>query len=240
VPDEPKEAVSLSDHEKELRDALLPTPGYQAADWATSNLASVLHLAGEAKWGATQDEARARAIMLLAVRLLRFSRATMAVASAGWEIEARGMLRQVIEAHARLHQVDGDKTDATALRWLEGKPVTGIAAAIRAAAPDLDPDAAKSMYRALSQDAHADVGAVLRTLATVDEDLQAQINWGPGRTDDTRLTLLVCATFTAEAATAVAGEAGVEHPHRDELASYLRRVGDALAPSLGDKSAWPV
>jgi hypothetical protein len=112
----------------------------------------VLHLAGEAKWGATQDEARARAIILLAVRLLRFSRATMAVASAGWEIEARGMLRQVIEAHARLYQVGGDKTDATALRWLEGKPVTGIAAAIRAAAPDLDPDAAKSMYRALSQE----------------------------------------------------------------------------------------
>jgi hypothetical protein len=228
-PDEPKQAVSLSEHEGALRDALMSTPGYTAADWATSNLASIIHLAGEGQWGAQQHEARARAIMLLAVRLLRFSRATMAVAAAGWEIEARGMVRQVIEAHARLRQVAGDDTDATARQWLEGKPPTGIGAAIRAAAPDLDPDAAKGMYRALSQDAHADVAAITRTLTTVDDDLRAEIAWGPQRTDDTRLTLLICATFTAESATEVAVEASVEHPNREELMSYLQRVSGALA-----------
>jgi hypothetical protein len=236
-PDESKEAVSLSGHESELRNTLVSTPGYTAADWATSNLASVIHLAGEAGWGAQQHEARARAIMLLAVRLLRFSRASMAVAAAGWEIEARGLVRQVIEAHARLRQVAGDNTDATARQWLEGKPPTGIGAAIRAAAPDLDPCAARDMYRALSQDAHADVAAIMRTLTEVDDDLRAEITWGPQRTDDTRLTLLTCATFTAEAATEIAVEARVEHPNRDELMSYLQRVSGALARVIeGDVS----
>jgi hypothetical protein len=239
LPDEPKQAVSLSEHERELRDALVPTPGYTAADWATSNLASVIHLAGEAGWGAQQHEARARAIMLLAVRLLRFSRATMAIAGAGWEIEARGMVRQVIEAHARLRQVSGDDTDATARQWLEGKPPTGIGAAIRVAAPDLDPRAAKDMYRALSQDAHADVAAITRTLTTVDDDLRAEIAWGPQRTDDTRLTLLTCATFTAEAATEIAGEARVDHPNRGELMSYLQRVSGALVRVLEDDASPP-
>jgi hypothetical protein len=229
APEEPKRVVSLSEHESELRDALVSTPGYTAADWATSNLASVIHLAGEAQWGAQQHEARARALILLAVRLLRFSRATMAVAAAGWEIEARGMVRQVIEAHARMQQVAGDDTDATARQWLEGKPTTGIGAAVREAAPDLDPAAAKSMYSALSQDAHADVGAIMRTLTTVDDDLRAKIAWGPQRTDDARLTLLICATFTAEAATEIAVEARVDHPNRVELMSYLQRVSGALA-----------
>lgn len=236
-PDEPEEAVSLSGHESELRSTLVSTPGYTAADWATSNLASVIHLAGQAEWGAKQHEARARAIMLLAVRLLRFSRATMAISAAGWEIEARGMVRQVIEAHARLLQVAGDDSDATARQWLEGKPPTGIGAAIRAAAPELDPHAAKGMYRALSQDAHADVAAIIRTLTTVDDDLRAGIVWGPQRTEDTRLTLLICATFTAEAATKVAVEARVEHPARDDLMRYLQRVSGALARVIeGDAS----
>jgi hypothetical protein len=37
------------------------------------------------------------------------------------------------------------------------------------------------------------------------DDLRAEIAWEPQCTDDTRLTLLTCATFTAEAATEVAG-----------------------------------
>jgi hypothetical protein len=69
-----------------------------------------------------------------------------------------------------------------------------------------------------------DVGGIMRR-AMVDDDLRASITWGPDHTEDTRLFLLVCGSFAAEAATRLAVEADVEHPNRDALSTYLHAVG---------------
>jgi len=142
--------------------------------------------------------------------------------------------RQVVEINARLCEVAADESPETARLYLAGKPRTSIGAAIRAVTPDVDPASAKALYRGLSQDAHADVGAITRR-ATVDDQRRALITWGPEHTDDTRLFLLVCASLAAEAATRLAVEADVEHPNRDALSTYLQAVEQEVAAARG----WP-
>jgi hypothetical protein len=101
------------------------------------------------------------------------------------------------------------------------EPKRNITEAIQASAPDIDPELARHLYGGLSQDSHADVGGITRSLTTVDEDLHGVVTWGPHRTDDTRRSLLLCAVFAAEVATLLAVEAGVDHASRDALARYL-------------------
>jgi len=228
---EEHEEVSLSEHENELREGIVEEPTYVAADWATSNLASVVRNAGQAGWAAGIEEQRGRAILMLSIRLLRAARAAMAVASVGWEVEARGVFRQVLEAHARLLEVTEDESDEAARRWLSGKPETSIGAAIRAAWPDIDSKEVGKLHRRLSQDAHADVGSIVRSLMTVDGELQGAVTWGPQRTEDTARSLLFCATVVAEAATRVAVEAGVEHPNREALNRRLESLRPVLVGS---------
>jgi hypothetical protein len=218
----------VSEHENELRAAFADIPERDAADWASSNLAVVIHRAGAVGWATAAEQHRQRATVMLAVRLFRAIRAAMAVLGAGYEVEARAMVRLVLETRARLLEVAGDQSHETGRRWLNGKPKTNISAAVRASAPELDAAAAQRLYGGLSQDAHADVGGIMRSLATVDEDLRAEITWGPRRTVDTHLSLLLCATFAAEAATLLALEAEVEHPHREALSRYLEQTESAL------------
>jgi hypothetical protein len=219
----------ISEDENELRATFVALPGYAAADWASSNLAVVIHAAGETGWAATANRHRERAMTMLAVRLFHAIRATMAVLGAGYEVEGRAMARLVIETRARLLEVSTDVSDETARRWLERNPKTKIIEAVQASAPGLDPDVARHLYGGISQDSHADVGGIMRSLTTVDEDLSALIKWGPYRTTDTQRSLLLCAVFGAEAATSLATEAKVEHPNREALSHYLRNTAADLA-----------
>ncbi len=223
---------SVSEDENALRTAFVALPGHAAADWASSNLAVVIYAAGEVGWAGTVDRQRERAILMLAVRFFHAVRATMAVLGAGYEVEGRAMARLVIETRARLLEVTTDPSDETARRWLEGKPRTTITTAIQASAPDLDPEVARHLYGGMSQDSHADVGGITRSLASVAEDLTALIKWGPHRTADTQRSLLLCAVFAAEAATLLAAEARVDHPNRGALAQYLKKVAADLVPTF--------
>jgi len=218
----------VSEDELDLLKAFATVPEREAADWASACLALVVHLANDAGWATTVDKARERAIMMLAVRLFRAIRATMAVLSVGYEVEGRAMARLVIETRARLLEVTKDETPETGRQWLEGKPKTKIRAAVRGSAPDIDQATANRLYGGLSQDSHADVGGILRSLTRVDEDRRADVRWGPHRTDDTSRSLLLCANFAAEAATLLAAEAGVDHSHRDALIRYLRATEEKL------------
>ncbi len=215
---------SVSEDENELRAAFTRLAEHTAADWASSNLAVVIHLASDAGWAATAERHRERATMMLAVRLFQAIRATMAVLGAGYEVEGRAMARLVLETRARLLEVTEDPSPRTGLRWLERDPKRKITEAIQASTPDIAPELARHLYGGLSQDSHADVGGLLRSLTTVDEDLRATIAWGPHRTTDTRSSLLLCAVFAAEAATLLAVEARVEHTNRDALVRYLRAI----------------
>ena len=229
-----RETISLIEHEARLRQVALQSREYVAADWATSNLASVIQLAGGSGWASPAGHHREHAIAFLSVRLLRAARAAMGVLAAGWETEGIGVTRQVVEINARLCEVAADESPETGRLYLRGKPKTSIGAAIRAVTPEVDPAAVAALYRGLSQDAHADVGGIMRR-ATVDDDLRALITWGPEHTEDTRLFLLVCGSFAAEAATRLAVEADVEHPNHDALSTYLQAVERELATARG----WP-
>lgn len=230
---EERQVSSVSEDENELRSTVVALPEYVAADWASSNLAVVIHAAGATGWAATADRHRQRAITMLALRLFHAVRATMAVLGAGYEVEGRAMARLMVESRARLLEVATDASDETARRWLERNPRTKIIEAIQASAPDLDPEEAKHLYGGISQDSHADVGGIMRSLTTVDEDLSALITWGPRRTVATQRSLLLCAVFAAEAATLLASEANVDHPNRGALAQYLRQVAAKLSIVLG-------
>jgi len=226
------ESVSLSEHEAQLRQVALDMREYIAADWATSNLASVIQLAGGRGWASEAGQHRGHAMALLSVRMLRACRAAIGVLAAGWETEGMGVTRQVVEINARLCEVVADVTPETGRLYLEGKPKTSIGAAIRAVTPEVDPSAVANLYRGLSRDAHADVGGIMRH-ATVDDNLRALITWGPEHTEGTRLFLLVCGSFAAEAATRLAVEADVVHPNRDALSAYLHAVETELVAARG-------
>lgn len=73
------EEISLSEHEAQLRSAVVRLPEYQVADWAPQNLAVVIDRTGEWSNRSAQDYRR-RAIILLTIRLLRAIRAGMASA----------------------------------------------------------------------------------------------------------------------------------------------------------------
>lgn len=224
------EEISLSEHEAQLRSAFVRLPEYQVADWATQNLAVVIHRTGEWSNRSAQDYRR-RAIILLTIRLLRAIRAGMAVHAIGWEVEGRSLDRLAAEARARLMQVSDDQTDETGRLWLERKLAekSSITSALKASAPELDPSAVRDLYSALSQDSHADVGGVMRSLAEVDEDtLSGLVRWGPQHTNAARQSLVLLATFAAEAATGLAVEADVPYPERDALARQLSLVQAAL------------
>lgn len=224
------EEISLSEHEAQLRSAFVRLPEYQVADWATQNLAVVIHRTGE--WSnRSAEDYRRRAIMLLTIRLLRAIRAGMGVHAIGWEMEGRTMDRLVAELRARLIQVGDDPTDETGRLWLERKLAekSSITSALKASAPELDPTVVRDLYAALCQDSHADVGGVMRSLAEVDEDtLSAVVSWGPQHTNAARQSLVLLATFAAEAATSLAVEAGIPYPERHMLARQLGAVQAAL------------
>ncbi len=201
------------------------------ADWATQNLAVVIHRTGE--WSnRSAEDYRRRAILLLTIRLLRAIRAGMAVHAIGWEMEGRSMDRLVAELRARLIQVSDDPTDKTGRLWLERKLTekSSITSALKASAPELDPTVVRDLYAALCQDAHADVGGVMRSLAEVDEDtLSAVVRWGPRHTNAARQSLVLLATFAAETATSLAVEAGIPYPERDALAERIAAAHATLA-----------
>jgi len=230
------EEVSLSEHEAELRAAFVRFPEHEAADWASTSLAVVIARAGRSGWASrSAADHRRRAIMLLTVRMLRAIRAGMAVHAAGWEVEGRALDRLVTETRARLIEVEADTSDATGKRWLDRKPRTTITAALQASMPEMDPEMMKALYGALSQDSHADVGGVMRSLATVDEDLAAEVTWGPRHTIASRQSLVLFASFASEASTALAVEAQVPHPDRAELARRIAAAHGTLAQAERDR-----
>jgi hypothetical protein len=96
---------------------------------------------------------------------------------------------------------------------------------LKLSAPELDPTAVRDLYAALSQDSHADVGGVMRSLTEVDEDtLSALVRWGPQHTYAARQSLALLAIFAAEAATGLAVESCVPYPERDALVRRLSVV----------------
>src|SRR5580658_6531006 len=97
-----REMVSLSQHEARLQHVASGTREYIAADWATSNLASVIHLAGSSGWASQTRQHREHVIAFLSVRILRACRAAMGVLASGWDTEGMGVTRQVVEINARL------------------------------------------------------------------------------------------------------------------------------------------
>lgn len=212
--------VALSEHEAELHSAFANLPEYEAADWATQTLAVVIQRVGETGWAnRSASDYRRRAIIILAIRQLRATRAGMAVLASGWEVEARALDRLVIEARARLVQVAEDSSDETGRLWLERKLTRGFTDAVVASAPEVPAATVRELVDALCQDSHADPGGILRSLTTVEEDgVSAGVTWGPTRTFATRASLAMLATFAAETATLLAVEARVEHPDRDALA----------------------
>ena len=175
------ETVILGEHEARLRQIAFQTREYIAADWATSNLASVIQLAGGSGWASQAGQHREHAIAFLSVRILRACRAAMGVLAAGWETEGMGVTRQVVEINARLCEVAADQTPETGRLYLHGKAKTSIGAAIRAATPEVDPSAVADLYRGLSRYAHADVSGIMRR-ATADDDLRVDhVGAGPHR-----------------------------------------------------------
>lgn|GEM_PF-5947970 len=220
--------VLLRDDEAELREAFSRYPEHEAADWATQTLAVVIKRAGDSGWAnRSPADFRRRAIVLLAIRVLRAARAGMAVHAAGWEVEGRALDRLLIENRARLIQVAEDDSDETGRLWLERRlhEKRSITSALKASAPEIDPSLMGDLYHRLSQDAHADVGGILGSLlAAGDDSGAAEVTWGPRHTIAARQSLVLFASLAAETATFLAIEADVEHPDRDALA---RRIGEA-------------
>ena len=97
-----RETGSLSEHEARLRQVGSETREYIVADWATSNLASVIQLAGASDWASRAGQHREHATAFLSVRILRACRAAMEVLAAGWDTEGMGVTRQVVEINASL------------------------------------------------------------------------------------------------------------------------------------------
>ena len=224
----------LRDDEARLRAEFPRLPEYEAADWATQSLAVVIHRAGASGWASPQGHDRQRAMLILAVRQLRATRAGMAVHAVGWEVEARALDRLVIEVRARLWQVRQDLTDETGRLWLGGKLSGEIAVAVRASLIGVEDERARSLYRALSQDAHADPGGIVRSLTTVDDDLAAEIKWGPSCTVAGRQSLALFAAFAAETATLLSTEAGIDHPDSDRLAASVDQAIVTAAQAVQD------
>jgi hypothetical protein len=92
---------SVSEDENGLRTPFVGMARHTAADCASSNLAVVIHLVGEAGRAATAEKPRKRATATLAVRIFHAIRATMAVLTAGYEVEGRAMARLTLETRAR-------------------------------------------------------------------------------------------------------------------------------------------
>ncbi len=106
------EAIGLTEHETQLRDEFMCLTEYRVANWATQNLAIVIHRRGEWANRSAQDH-RCRAIVLLSIRLLRAIRAGMVVHAIGWDMEGRAMGRFVVELRVRLIQVSKDTMGQT-------------------------------------------------------------------------------------------------------------------------------
>src|SRR5262249_22036254 len=227
-----RQRIDLTQDEDRLRDTYAHLPERAVADSATSSLAVVIKRTESSGWAkGSPEEYRRRAIVLLAVRLLRAIRAGTAVYAAVWELEGRAMDRLVLEIRARCSEVVNDPSDETARRWLERRPTSDIGASIRTSAPDIDPADVNTLYLGLSQAGHADPAGIFTWLTTHEGDTGAAITWGPRCTIETRRSLLMYATLAAEMATLLAGEAGAEHPNSDALADQLAQAaalfGDA-------------
>ena len=230
--------VLLRDDEARLRGEFVRYPEYEAADWATQSLSVVIARTGAAGWpNRSREDYRRRAIVFLVIRILRAARAGMAVHAAGWEVEARSMDRLLIESRARLIQVSDDDNDETGREYLAGElhDSSRIADAIAASAPQIEEPMMRDLYRALSQDSHADAHGITRSLVTVnEEDVSGELRWGPALTIAARQSLVMYATLAAETATFLAGDAQVEHPDRDALARRVEQAQDSLWEAMGE------
>jgi hypothetical protein len=197
-----RETVSLSEYEARLRQVAFQTREYIAADWATSNLASVIQFAGGSGWASQAGQHREHAIAFLSVRILLVCHAATGVLAAGWETEGMGVTRQAVEINARLCEVAADQAPETGRLYLQGKPKTSIGTRDPRRTPEVDPSAVAGLYRGLLRYAHPDIDGIMRR-ATVDDNLRASITWGPDHTEDTGLFLLIGGSFAAEATTAL-------------------------------------
>jgi hypothetical protein len=224
-------SVGLSEQEAELRAAFVQLPEYDAADWATQDLAVVIAHVVRAGWAnRSAEDHRHRAIAMLTIRLLRTIRAGMTVHAAGWEVEGRALDRLVLETRARLIQVTDDATGEMGRLWLERKLQSSstIASALRETGR-VTGDMMREFFALLSQDAHADAGGVMRSLVSDGDDPAGEVKWGPHHTITARRSLLMFASFASEAATYLAFDAGVERPNRKAVDCRIEAARQALA-----------
>jgi hypothetical protein len=226
---------SITEHERELGGALRGVaPEYDLADWATTNLAVALDVAGRVEAPAEDPErVLRRALLVSCARIFRLGRAGMAVVCAGYEAEARILDRALWETRARCIQALHDQTGRTAAKLLTGKLDRGISAAVRATVPSDDPETAKRLYRDLSRDAHRDLRQFMNGLVRETASGGYEMGFSPSRSQASRKSLFLYAWLAGEATERIGLAAGTELPDHCALAHSLMRAGARLKGEFG-------
>jgi hypothetical protein len=225
--DEPTE---IGEHEHELA-TRLPTeaPEYELAHWATSNLATALHAAGQLQPPAEEPEhSIRRALLVSSARVFRLARAGMAVLAAGYEAEARGLDRSLWETRAFQKRALADESGAFARKLLAGRLEGGLSAAVVESLPTIDPDQVRSLYRALSGDVHPDLRQFMSNLLREKPTGGYEMSFSPGRTPGARRSLFLYAWFAGETTIEVGLRTGVDLPHHAELELALFAAAERM------------
>jgi hypothetical protein len=167
------------------------------------------------------EEFQRSAVLFIATRTLRAIRASLAVLSVGYEVEAQVYDRLLFELRGRLRQVMRDSSGKTAQRWVEGESPTRVS---RLASSDDE----RRIYAVLSQAVHADSNVAARLL----DPERGSLMFGPRRTILTRLSLLGSAQIGNEVLEVLAGFAGRIPAAAIPVPQDLKRATAAFARDL--------
>lgn len=227
--------TELGQHERELAAQLAAeVREYRLADWATSNLAVVLHAAGMLDPPAEEPERTIRrALLISSARILRLARGGMAVGSAGYEAEARVLDRAIFETRGRREQVLADPSGGLARKWLDGKLEGGIATSVRESLPVADPGVASQIYKDLSRDAHGHLDRFVAGLVRERPHGGYLIGFSPFRTNSSRKSLFLYAWLCGEASEHVSLRTGIQIPDHAKFAEAILGIAAGLQSDFG-------
>jgi hypothetical protein len=205
---------------------------YHVAEGATQTLLGVLDGATLAPHEGERDPPagywRARAMLYLGTLALRTTRAAMVVVASGYEDQAIGLQRTLLEIHSRIQHVANDESGAYAKHWLEGR-----AGKPGKAVGSFSPE---DLWKMLSRSSHADHRAVENFLAVTQDDGTTSLVVMPERRQDVSNAILV--TFAGEArdvAVMIARELELTIP--TTVLSQLDEAIKAQPPYLGAEEA---
>ncbi len=156
------------------------------------------------------------ALIIIGARAVRVIRATRALLTLGYEIEALTYDRILSELMIHRRAVITDETGDEARKWLEAPQGRGMGKRIAAVASG-------DLYRVHSQSAHGD-GRILSALLDHNRGVLRLV---PSRTGWTRWTLMFGASFLVDHAEMIAYLANIEAP--TELATLTSDVKTAWA-----------